>query len=88
MPGRYTAEYWRDRADELRLMSQLFPTQRTKDVLIEVAHTFYELANLPPKDLARIIKTWDANRRSDAIEMLLEAPFFKHQKESDDDRHR
>jgi hypothetical protein len=74
MPGLYTAEYWRDRADELRLMTQLFPSQRTKDTLREVADTFDELANLSPEDLARIIKTWDANRRGDQIEMLLEAP--------------
>jgi hypothetical protein len=69
---RHSPEYWRDRADEMRLIAETFDNVDTKRVLLDIAADFDELAMLPAADISG---AWDGNRRSDAINILLSALF-------------
>ena len=75
MEKRHSPEYWRDRADEMRLIAETFDNVDTKRVLLDIAADFDELAMLPAADISKAIGAWDGNRRSDAISILLSAPF-------------
>jgi hypothetical protein len=72
---RHTAEYWTARADELRGMMTMVTDVRAQEVLLEIARDFDGLAQLEQEDSTKILKEWDANRRSDFVDSLVDAPF-------------
>jgi hypothetical protein len=48
---------------------------RAQEVLMEIARDFDALAQLEQEDRAKILNQWGANRRSDFIDSLMDAPF-------------
>jgi hypothetical protein len=63
-------------------MADGFGDEKTKLALHGIAAEFDELANLAPEDIVEIISTWNANRRSDFVDSLINAPFSQKTKKS------
>jgi hypothetical protein len=59
----------------MRSIAETFDNVDTKRVLLDIAADFDKLAMLPVADISKAIGTWDSNRRSDAISILLSTPF-------------
>ena len=66
--SRYNAEYWRDRAEETRTMSESMRSEEARRILAEIAadyDLFYDLA----------LKQSGPWKRQQAIDVLVSSPF-------------
>jgi hypothetical protein len=66
--SKYTAEYWKDRADEIRAMRDKMSSKEPRRILAEIAADFDRLHNWTLKQSGPM-------QRQEAMDVLVSSPF-------------